>query len=178
MTLELQATPDEVMRAVDALQEFGRARQVAEKALFGLALALGECASNIVNHALRRDARQTFRVTLEHTGSAMVIELRDRGPEFDPTQAPVMKKGTSDDDQPPGGWGIQLVRRYTDEMRYTREGGENVLRLTKRLGAQTIQKSLCSETHLQKPNKKETKPCPSKFKSNRTSAAREPEPSP
>ena len=64
MILELQATPEEVMRAVGALQEFGRARQVAEKTLFGLALALGECASNIVNHALRRDARQTFRVTL------------------------------------------------------------------------------------------------------------------
>ena len=134
MTLELHATPEEVMRAVEALQAFGQARQVAEKTLFGLALALGECASNIVNHALRRDARQTFRVTLEHTGSAMVIELRDRGPEFDPTQAPFIEKEASDDDRPPGGWGIQLVRRYTDEMRHTREGAVNILRLTKRLG--------------------------------------------
>jgi anti-sigma regulatory factor (Ser/Thr protein kinase) len=134
MTLELHATPEEVMRAVEALQEFGQARQVPEKQLFGLTLALEECASNIVNHALRRDARQTFRVTLEHTGSAMVIELRDRGPEFDPTQAPVPEKEAGGDDQPPGGWGIQLVRRYMDEIRYAREGGENALRLTKRLG--------------------------------------------
>ena len=133
MILELQATPEEVMRAVDALQEFGRARQVAEKTVFGLALALGECASNIVNHALRRDARQTFRVTLEHTGSSMVIELRDCGPEFDPTQAPAMGQETNNDDRLPGGWGIHLVRHYTDEMRYTREGGENVLRLIRRL---------------------------------------------
>jgi anti-sigma regulatory factor (Ser/Thr protein kinase) len=140
MTLELHATPEEVMRAVDALREFGQARQVAEKTLFGLTLALEECGSNVVNHALRRDARQTFRVTLEHTGNAMAIELRDRGPEFDPTQAPVMEKEASDDDRPPGGWGIQLVRRYTDEMRYTREGGENVLRLAKRLSAPTGQK--------------------------------------
>jgi anti-sigma regulatory factor (Ser/Thr protein kinase) len=134
MTLELHATPEEVMRAVEALQEFGQARQVPQKQLFGLALALEECASNIVNHAFRRDARQTFRVTLEHTGSAMVIELRDRGPAFDPTQAPVPEKEADGDDRPPGGWGIQLVRRYTDEMRHTRQGDENVLRLTKRLG--------------------------------------------
>jgi anti-sigma regulatory factor (Ser/Thr protein kinase) len=134
VTLELHATPAEVMRAVGALQEFGQARQVPEKQLFGLALALEECASNIVHHALRRDARQTFRVTLDHTGSAIVIELRDRGPEFDPTQAPVPEKETEGDDRPPGGWGIQLVRRFTDEMRHTREGEENVLRLTKRLG--------------------------------------------
>ena len=134
MKLELHATPEEVLRAVGALQELGQARQVPEKQLFGLALALEECASNIVNHALRRDARQTFRVALEHTDSAMVIELRDRGPEFDPTRAPVLEKDADDDDRPPGGWGIQLVRRYTDEMRHTREGEENILRLTKRLG--------------------------------------------
>ena len=139
MTLELHATPEEVMRAVEALQAFGQARQIPEKTLFGLALALEECGSNIVNHALRGDARQTFRVTLEHTDSAMVIELRDRGPRFDPTQAPGREQA-ADDDRPPGGWGIQLVRHYTDEVRYRREDGENVLRLTRRLGAPTGQK--------------------------------------
>ena len=36
------------MRAVEALQEFGQARQIPEKTLFGLALALEECGSNIV----------------------------------------------------------------------------------------------------------------------------------
>ena len=133
MTLELHATPGEVMRAVEALQEFGRTRQIPEHTLFGLALALEESASNIVNHALRRDEKQTFRVTLEHTAGTLVIELRDCGPEFDPTKAPVAEQKENDADRPPGGWGIQLVRHYTDEMRYTREGGENVLRLTKEL---------------------------------------------
>ena len=35
MILELQATPEEVMRGVEALQAFGRERQVGEKDLFG-----------------------------------------------------------------------------------------------------------------------------------------------
>jgi sigma-B regulation protein RsbU (phosphoserine phosphatase) len=134
MMLELHATAHEVMRAVEALQEFGQARQVPDKTLFGLALALEECGSNIVNHALRGDPQQTFRVTLERTGSAMVIELRDCGPEFDPTQAPMIEKEAEGDDRPPGGWGIHLVRHYMDEIYYVREAGENVLRLTKRLG--------------------------------------------
>ncbi len=134
MKLELHATPEEVMRAVEALQQFGQARQVPERALFGLALAVEECASNIVNHAYQRDARQTFRIAFEHTGSAMVIELRDHGPQFDPTQAPVAEKEAGGDDRPPGGWGIHLVRHYTDEMRHTREGAENILRLTKQFG--------------------------------------------
>jgi anti-sigma regulatory factor (Ser/Thr protein kinase) len=133
MNLELHATPEEVMRAVEALQAFGEERQVGAKILFGLTVALEECGSNIVNYALKRDAQQTFHVSFAQTGPELVIELRDRGPEFDPTQAPVRELAPEDDDRPPGGWGIQLVRRYTDEQRYTRDAGENVLRLTKRL---------------------------------------------
>ena len=71
MTLELHATPEEVMRAVEALQEFAQEQGVPEKAIFGLALALEECGSNIVNHALQRDPRQKFQVALEHTGGCI-----------------------------------------------------------------------------------------------------------
>ena len=133
MTLELNATPEEVMRGVETLQEFARSQGVPEKAIFGLALALEECGSNIVNHALQRDARQKFQVVVEHTPDAFTIELRDGGPPFDPTKTAGRKSQAQDDDLP-GGWGIELVRRYTDEIHYAREGEKNVLRLTKRLG--------------------------------------------
>jgi sigma-B regulation protein RsbU (phosphoserine phosphatase) len=132
--LELRATPAEVMRAVEALQAFGAAAGVPEDALFGLALALEECGSNVVNHALRRDERQGFRVRFEVAGDALVVELRDRGPAFDPTLAPAGGPGADDDDRPPGGWGLPLVRRHADGVEYAREGDENVLRLSKRLG--------------------------------------------
>jgi anti-sigma regulatory factor (Ser/Thr protein kinase) len=133
MTLDLNATPEEVMRAVDALQEFGREKQISDRDLFGLALALEECASNVVNYALERDPRRRFQVAIEHDGSVVSIELRDRGPEFDPTQVRVAEPAASDEDRPPGGWGIQLVRSYMDEIHYHREAGQNILRLTKRL---------------------------------------------
>ena len=131
MTLELHATPQEVMRAVEALQEFAQARGLPEKTVFNLALALEECASNIVNHALQRDPQQMFQVGIEQRDGAMVIELRDRGPEFDPTTA--AERAAASDDDIPGGWGIQLVRRSIDQISYQRAGDENVLRLTKHL---------------------------------------------
>ena len=134
MILDLHATPEEVMRAVKALHELGRLKQVPEKDLFALALALEECGSNVVNHALQRNAQEKFQVSIEHAGSAMTIELRDRGPAFDPTRAPVAGSATASDDRPPGGWGIQLVRRYMDKIHYRREGDENVLHLTRHLG--------------------------------------------
>jgi anti-sigma regulatory factor (Ser/Thr protein kinase) len=132
MTLELQGTPEEVMRAVEALEVYGEEKEIPAKILFGLTLALEECGSNVVNHALHRDPSSTFRVSFIHTGGEMVIELRDTGVEFDPTLAPP-GDGIADDDEPPGGWGIFLVRKYTDEMIYFRENGENVLQLVKKL---------------------------------------------
>ncbi len=134
MNLELQATPEEVMRAVEAFQSFARARGVPEEIIFGLALALEECGSNIVNHALGRGSRLTFQVKLECSDTDASLELRDPGPPFDPTSRAERKPGV-DNDEVPGGWGIPLVRRYTDEMRYERQGDENVLRLTRRLTA-------------------------------------------
>jgi anti-sigma regulatory factor (Ser/Thr protein kinase) len=144
MTLELHATPAEVMRGVETLQDFARAQGLPEKTIFGLALALEECGSNIVNHALQRDPQKQFQVVIEHTNQAFVIELRDGGPEFDPTAATDRKPQAEDNDLP-GGWGIQLVRRYTDEIHYGRNGNENVLRLIKRINLSADQNKLTNK---------------------------------
>jgi serine/threonine-protein kinase RsbW len=128
MNLELQATPEEVMRAVEALQEFGSHHGLSEKDMFGLSLALEECGSNIVNHGLRRDSARKFKAAFEFVNGNVVITLRDPGPEFDPTLAPPDERHP---DEAHGGWGIELVRRFTDKLIYRREDGENVLRLTK-----------------------------------------------
>jgi len=93
------------MLAVGALQDFARANGVEDNEAFDLALALEECASNIVNHSLRHDSKLTFQVSFEHTANAVTIELRDRGPEFDPTQHRVAKGEAEQGEQAAGGWG-------------------------------------------------------------------------
>jgi anti-sigma regulatory factor (Ser/Thr protein kinase) len=140
MILELRATPEEVMRAVATLQDYARTRQLSEETIFALALALEECASNVVNHALRGNSQQTFQVAFEHAAGAFIIELRDRGPAFDPTTAAGPNPAPSSE-AAPGGWGITLVRRCADDICYARVGTENVLRLTRRLGEAADTKS-------------------------------------
>lgn len=132
MTMEFQATPQEVMRAVGMLEDYAEACDVPQKMIFGLALALEECGSNIVNHALKADARQKFRVTLACERHQVLLELRDQGLAFDPTAFNVKNQPASEDDEP-GRWGIRLVRQYMDEIRYSRQGNENVLLLIKRI---------------------------------------------
>jgi anti-sigma regulatory factor (Ser/Thr protein kinase) len=131
MTLELHATPQEVMRAVEAFEGFAREQSVPEPIICKLQLALEECASNIVNHALQRDAQLKFHVTFGRAGNELFIELRDKGPEFDPTAH--IDRRREDDEEAHGGWGVELVRRSVDDIRYQRRDGENVLRLCKRL---------------------------------------------
>jgi sigma-B regulation protein RsbU (phosphoserine phosphatase) len=133
LSLELQATPADVMRAVEAVRSFGRERQVDEGALFGLALALEECGTNIVTHACVGRPHERFQVAFERTAATLEIEIRDRGPEFDPTRSAARDLPATDEERPPGGWGLQLVRHYLDEVRYAREGDENVLLLVKRV---------------------------------------------
>jgi serine/threonine-protein kinase RsbW len=131
MKIKLHATPEEVMRGVELLQEFARRQGVPEQLIFGLALALEECGSNVVNHGLGRDPSRSFTVSCEFHGDLFTIELRDAGPPFDPTAAASLRARAEDD--APGGWGIELVRRYMDQICYTREGPENVLRLARRI---------------------------------------------
>ncbi len=117
------------MRAVDALRSFAQQYGVEEKAIFGVTVALEECASNIVDHTFQRNAHQKFRAQFEMNGETISVELRDRGPQFDPTS--ILARNRTEEET--GGWGIQLVRRYTDELKYRREGGENILTLKKKI---------------------------------------------
>jgi serine/threonine-protein kinase RsbW len=132
-TLELPATPEDVMRGVEHLEQFCREQHVPREAIHGLMLAVEEMASNIVHHAYQRDAQQTFRLTLQHHGDRFVVELRDHGPAFDPLQIAAPDLEADPDEREIGGLGVHLVRHYMEELHYAREGDENVLRMTKLL---------------------------------------------
>jgi anti-sigma regulatory factor (Ser/Thr protein kinase) len=127
---------------VEELKKFGRHHGIDEMDLFRVRLALEECGSNIVDYALRRDCNKTFTVTIGLSGQNLTVELRDSGPEFDPTK--FSKVRNHENDAAVGGWGLELVRRYMDEVRYRREGSENILMLTKIV--QTGQHSTKPET--------------------------------
>lgn len=121
------------MRGVEYLEHFCAEMHVPPKAIQALMLAVEEMASNVVNHAYGRDARQTFRLTLQHHGDRIIVELRDHGPAFDPLQAAAPDLETDPDERESGGLGIHLVRHYIEDLHYARVGGENVLRMTKLL---------------------------------------------
>jgi len=134
--LRLRPTPEEVMRSVAQLRTFGEEHGVEEKVLNGLAVALEECASNVARYSGLDPAAEFFEVELERNDDGLAIELRDAGTPFDPTARNAPDYAPGESLNPEGGWGIELARRFTDEISYRRAGGGNVLRLSKRLQTQ------------------------------------------
>lgn len=125
----LQATPQEVMRVVHRLRDFCQTHQISKEVTHALALALEETATNIISHAYKREPRHRFHVHAQHKADRVELELRDHGPAINPFELPASEP----DEEEGGGWGIQLVRHYMDEIHYRRDGEENVLQMVKLL---------------------------------------------
>lgn len=124
----------------EAYEEIRAALMAAAKAagltgarLLRLELGFEEAALNIIRHAYEAGGELWLRAYGE--GGAFVIELRDFGRAFDPTQVEEkpIAKGASAEAQPVGGLGILLMKKTFPRMSYERrawQGREaNCLRL-------------------------------------------------
>jgi serine/threonine-protein kinase RsbW len=90
--------------------------------------AFGEAFNNVCMHSYRdRDGEVAVEVELEP--DRLLVRLRDRGAGFDPAtvRAPDLEA------LPEGGLGLFIMLRATDEVRWYREHGQNVVTLAKRL---------------------------------------------
>ena len=67
----------------------------------------------------------------------LTFELRDKGVPFDPTAAPDPDTTLSAEERPIGGLGILLVRKLMDTVSYSRQSGQNVLTMRKKIYAHT-----------------------------------------
>lgn len=99
-------------------------------------LAMQEIVTNVVRHAYGGDVSQPIEVEFTVAERTFVIEVRDRGPAFNPLDHDVEQLLT-DTSMPTaaGGFGIHITRIVLDDVGYARRDGWNVLRLEKRIPA-------------------------------------------
>ena len=101
---------------------------------YNILLALQEMVTNVLRHAYQLDERKPIEVVFEVDDAQLAIELRDRGPAFDPLTFQRERGGDADElPTAAGGFGIEFARAVMDEVTYVREAGWNCLRLCKRL---------------------------------------------
>lgn len=99
---------------------------------FKLSMAVDELLTNVATHGTARAAGGAARMAAAvwRDSGALVVELSDDGPAFDPfrdARQPALDAAL--DDRPIGGLGVHLVRTMVDRVTYARRDGRNVVTL-------------------------------------------------
>lgn len=125
--LTIPGEPDYLSRLLDYVTWAAAAFGLDESALYRLALAVDEIATNIVLHGYR-DAGHRGDLTLwaESSADRLIVYLEDSGRPFDPREAP----HPTDLDRPleerrDGGLGIFLALWGVDSIHYEQVDGRN-----------------------------------------------------
>lgn len=94
-------------------------------------IALNEALVNVVRHGYRQQPGRV-EMTLWRKADALLIELLDEAPLFDPTTVPTPDISVPLAQRPFGGMGVHMMREFVDELRYqVAADGRNQLTLVK-----------------------------------------------
>ncbi|HYN40922.1 MAG TPA: ATP-binding protein [Thermoanaerobaculia bacterium] len=130
----LRADAAEAACVREAFSRFCEATGAPEPVVHDLSLALQEMLDNVIEHGYRGRLRGVILVEASfEPGSEIVVNVRDRGPAFDPACAPPPDSTATLETARVGGLGLHLVRNLVDTLRHERRGGENRLVLARRL---------------------------------------------
>jgi len=106
---------------------------LASKTTFAVELCLEEAVSNIVRHGADRGKATRIIATLGREPDEVTLCVEDDGPPFDPTSVDRPLPAANLDEAAIGGFGIHLMREFSNRMRYERSGEENRLIMTFRV---------------------------------------------
>jgi serine/threonine-protein kinase RsbW len=118
----------ELSRVSAWIQDWAESQRLPAKLALKLDLCSAEVVTNIMNYACG-DGAQLILLRLGWQGEDVALEVEDEGSKFDPRQVPEPARATSVRDARIGGWGIPIVRNFSDGLRYRHEDGRNCLTL-------------------------------------------------
>ena len=133
-SLELSLVNDlrDIAGAAGKIGAFCAEHGLAEEISLEVNLAVDELLTNTISYGYDDDGEHRIDLSLRLEGGTLIVEIADDGREFDPLQAPEPDLGASLEERAVGGLGIYLVRKTMDGVAYRRQGGRNVVALTKR----------------------------------------------
>jgi anti-sigma regulatory factor (Ser/Thr protein kinase) len=93
-------------------------------------VAVEEAYVNIINHGYKKEEGLIW-IAIDVGERFIRVALEDEAPCFDPTKFIKRDSDGHPLDHPVGGWGINLIRSLTDEMKYNYKNNKNKLTLLK-----------------------------------------------
>jgi anti-sigma regulatory factor (Ser/Thr protein kinase) len=113
------------------VEEFGERHELPVKTVFQITLVLDEITTNIISYGFPENGEHLIRVELAIDDDKVVIRMEDDGLPFDPTTVSSPDLTCPLNERKVGGLGLHLVRELTDSIEYVRQGGRNILTMTK-----------------------------------------------
>jgi len=110
------------------VNDWAERQHLPAKVASNLDLCSMEVVTNIMSYA-GSDGAPCILLRLGWQGEDVALEVEDEGREFDPRLVPQPVPATSIHDARVGGWGIPILRRFSDGLRYRHEDGRNRLTL-------------------------------------------------
>lgn len=102
---------------------------ISARCAFRLELVLTESVTNIIENAYQDAEEHEIKIVLQYENDTFNIQLKDQGLAFNPLQVPEPVLPNRLEEAEVGGLGIHLIRSYTQDCQYQREGNENILTL-------------------------------------------------
>jgi|CXWK01.1.fsa_nt_gi anti-sigma regulatory factor (Ser/Thr protein kinase) len=125
--LTLPGESEYLSQLLDYVTWVAAAYGLEETAVYRLALAVDEIATNIVLHGYREAGRSgDLTVWAESAAGRLIIYLEDSGQPFDPREAPHPPDLDRPlEERPDGGLGIYLALWGADSLHYEQASGRN-----------------------------------------------------
>jgi serine/threonine-protein kinase RsbW len=130
---EIAASLDSLRLLGEWLNQAAREAALPSEVAAGLDHALHEAVENVVRYAWPDSTTHRIRVAFRCDGRQAEVEVEDDGRPFDPRTVPPPVAPRSLETLVPGGYGVAMIRHFTDEVDYERDGTSNRLVLRCRL---------------------------------------------
>ena len=127
--LTLASRPDEINRALNAVDSFGESCDLAPALVRVLGLIVEELALNSVTHGgMPGDA--LIKISIVEQNNHLLLRYEDSGRMFNPnTDLPPDTRHRQLEERPVGGLGWALIFYYARSVDYRREANRNVYEL-------------------------------------------------
>lgn len=127
-SLQIRSDLAELTRLAGWIESWTRQHEVPDLTAQTIDLCAAEAVTNVMTHGLADADGAAIDVRLGRDGEDVVLQIEDGGSAFDPTTAPPPPPVTLESDKV-GGWGIGIVTKLSDKVRYDRVNGRNRLTL-------------------------------------------------
>jgi serine/threonine-protein kinase RsbW len=117
-TLVVPAKYDQLIVVCEFVTSAARSAGLDPLDVDGVEIAVEEACANIVKHAYGGEGRGDIECTCFIGASGLTVTLRDFGRSFDPASVPKPYANASLEDTIIGGWGLHLIHRLMDVVRF------------------------------------------------------------